>query len=124
MVRTGGFIMPEMPEATLATLAARHCVPLPPGTPPLGGEKLATLAAALPQWRIDGRELKREFRFPDFAAALAFVNRVGAVAESEQHHPDIALGWGRVAIATWTHSIGGLSENDFILAARIEALSR
>jgi 4a-hydroxytetrahydrobiopterin dehydratase len=102
----------------------RHCIPLSPGTPPLAGEALDTRAAALPDWRVDGRELKREFRFPDFATALAFVNRVGEVAEREGHHPDIALGWGRVAISTYTHSIGGLSENDFILAAKIDALPR
>ncbi len=107
-----------MPEP----LTHRHCAPLPPGTPPLAGEALAALTAALPHWRIEGRELKREFRFPDFASALAFVNRVGEVAEREQHHPDIALAWGRVVIGTYTHSIGGLSENDFILAATIDAL--
>ena len=107
-----------------AALTARNCAPLPPGTPPLSGAALAALATLLPQWRIEDRELKREFRFPDFKSALAFVNRVGEVAERERHHPDLALAWGRVAVSTHTHSIGGLSENDFILAAKIDALPR
>jgi 4a-hydroxytetrahydrobiopterin dehydratase len=102
-------------------LAKQHCVPLPRGTAPLQGKELESLAAQVPEWTIvEGHHLHRAFRFPDFASALAFVNRVGAVAEAEQHHPDITLGWGKVEISTHTHSIDGLSRNDFILAAKIE----
>ena len=66
--------------------------------------------------------IERVFKFPNFATALAFVNRVGAIAEAEGHHPDIELGWGRVAIKVYTHKIDGLTESDFILAAKIDAL--
>jgi 4a-hydroxytetrahydrobiopterin dehydratase len=83
--------------------------------------RLAELGSA---WKIDGQgHLERTFRFPDFAGALAFANEVGAIAERENHHPDLHVGWGRVRIEVFTHSIGGLSEKDFHLAAKIEALS-
>ena len=79
-------------------------------------------------WEVSGggrgARLRKTFRFPDFVSALAFVNRIGEVAEREQHHPDILLSWGRVSLEIWTHAIGGLSENDFILAAKIEELPR
>ncbi len=73
-------------------------------------------------WELGGDRLRKTFRFPDFAAGLAFVNRIAEVAEREQHHPDILLAWGRVSLEVWTHAIGGLSENDFILAAKIDRL--
>jgi 4a-hydroxytetrahydrobiopterin dehydratase len=75
-------------------------------------------------WELGGSgdRLRKTFRFPDFVTALAFVNRIAEVAEREQHHPDILLAWGRVSLEIWTHAIGGLSENDFILAAKIEEL--
>ncbi len=76
-------------------------------------------------WKVeDGKKLKREFKFKDFKEALAFVNKIGETAEEESHHPDIELGWGRVAVELSTHAIGGLSVNDFILAAKIDKLSR
>ena len=78
-------------------------------------------AEALPGWRLAGDRLSKEFRFPDFQQALAFVNRVGAVAEEMGHHPDIHLGWGRADVETWTHDAGGLTELDFTLAAKIDA---
>ena len=81
------------------------------------------LAAEVPSWKVVGEHhLERAFTFKDFASALAFVNRVGAIAEEENHHPDILLGWGKATVTTWTHSAGGLSENDFVLAAKIDAL--
>ncbi len=105
-------------------LARKSCAACLGGTPPLHGPELARLAAQLPAWTVvEEHHLHRAYRFPDFAAALRFVNQVGAIAEQEQHHPDLALGWGRVEITTYTHSIQGLSENDFILAAKIEALA-
>ena len=104
-------------------LAQKSCVPCHSGTPPLHGAELARYATQLPAWNVvEEHHLHRAYRFPDFAAALHFVNQVGAIAEREQHHPDIVLGWGRVEITTYTHSIQGLSQNDFILAAKIEAL--
>ncbi|MGN6591713.1 MAG: 4a-hydroxytetrahydrobiopterin dehydratase [Terriglobales bacterium] len=106
-------------------LAQRHSAPVPAGTPPLSRQELARLQGEVPDWKVrNGHDLHRSFQFPDFAQALAFVNRIGAVAEQEQHHPDIGLGWGRVDVTTFTHSVDGLTENDFILAARIDALGR
>ncbi|HEX7191905.1 MAG TPA: 4a-hydroxytetrahydrobiopterin dehydratase [Thermoanaerobaculia bacterium] len=94
------------------------------GVPPLRGEELQTLERDLGEgWHVVGaHHLEREFRFPDFAQALAFTNRVGALAEEEGHHPDIHLGWGHVRIEIWTHTINGLTRNDFILAAKINRL--
>ncbi len=75
------------------------------------------------EWEVvDGHHLKRRFKFKNFAEALVFVNRVGAIAEREGHHPDISFGWGYVEITLFTHAVKGLSENDFILAAKIDKL--
>jgi 4a-hydroxytetrahydrobiopterin dehydratase len=74
-------------------------------------------------WRVvDDHHLEREYRFPDFRTALEFVNRVGAIAESEGHHPDLELAWGRVGVKIFTHKIDGLTESDFVLAAKIDNL--
>jgi 4a-hydroxytetrahydrobiopterin dehydratase len=104
-------------------LAEKRCVPCKGGTPPLKGEALKGYAAQVPRWNVVGEHhLERVFKFPDFRAALAFVNRVGEIAEAEGHHPDIELGWGRAGVKTYTHKIDGLTESDFILAAKIDAL--
>jgi 4a-hydroxytetrahydrobiopterin dehydratase len=99
-------------------------VPCRKGTPPLPASERDRLLAELGGgWEVvDGHHLLKVYRFPDFAAALAFVNRVGAQAEAEGHHPDIELTWGRVAIKIWTHAIDGLSESDFVLAAKADAV--
>jgi len=74
-------------------------------------------------WTVEnGHHLQKSYDFPDFVSALAFVNRVGALAEQEGHHPDVHLTWGKVRIQIWTHKIDGLTESDFILAAKIEEL--
>lgn len=105
------------------SLAEKHCVPCKGGVPPLSGEALETLKAQVPDWQVaDGHHLTRSFTFPDFKTALAFVNRVGAVAEEEGHHPDLLLTWGKVDIKIWTHKIDGLTESDFILAAKADHL--
>ena len=105
------------------SLAEKHCVPCRGGVPPLSGEALETLKAQLPDWQVaDGHHLTRTFTFPDFRTALDFVNRAGAVAEEEGHHPDLWLSWGKVEVKTWTHKIDGLTESDFILAAKIGRL--
>lgn len=105
----------------MASLAEKHCVPCHGGTPRLEGEQLRKYSADVPDWKlIDQHHLLRSFTFQDFKTALEFVNRVGAVAEREGHHPDLRLTWGRVDVQTWTHAIGGLSDNDFILAAKID----
>jgi 4a-hydroxytetrahydrobiopterin dehydratase len=109
------------------TLADRTCVPCRGGVPPLKGDKLTETYAELAdpgQWKIvNEHHLVRTYKFPDFKSALAFVNRVGELAEEQGHHPDILLGWGKVEITTWTHAVDGLTESDFILAAKIDRLA-
>ncbi|HTZ73823.1 MAG TPA: 4a-hydroxytetrahydrobiopterin dehydratase [Candidatus Aquilonibacter sp.] len=107
----------------MSHLAAKNCVPCKGGVPPLAGKELETLAKEVPEWKvIDEHHISRVFTFPDFAKALAFVNKVGAVAEEQGHHPDILLSWGKAVVTTWTHKIDGLTESDFILAAKIDRL--
>jgi len=103
-------------------LAQKKCVPCEGGIPPLDEPTARSYLASLTGWSLaDGKRISKEFTFKDFARALAFVNRVGAIAEAEGHHPDILLhSWNRVRLEIMTHAIGGLSENDFILAAKIE----
>jgi 4a-hydroxytetrahydrobiopterin dehydratase len=108
------------------TLADRNCVPCRGGVPPLKGNKLTEIHQQLAEpahWNIvSEHHIVRNYKFPDFKSALAFVNRVGEVAEEQGHHPDILLGWGKVEITTWTHAVDGLTESDFILAAKIDRL--
>jgi len=98
-------------------LLDRHCRA---GAPRLSAEESAGLARQVPDWKMHDGRLEKTFPFPDFRTALEFVNRLGAVAEEEGHHPDIHLGWGRVGIQLSTHDAGGLTENDFILAAKAD----
>lgn len=105
-------------------LAQKTCIACEGGVAPLSREEAEVLRQQTPLWQLqdDARALTREFRFPDFARALALVNAVGVLAETEGHHPDIQLSWGRVCISLTTHAILGLSENDFILAAKIDTI--
>lgn len=105
-------------------LTAKTCVPCRGGIPPLTEEKAREYAAATPGWTLaeNGTRLFRRFEFLDFKAAMEFVNRVADLAEQEGHHPDIAIHWNKVELTLWTHKIGGLHENDFILAAKIDRL--
>ncbi len=104
-------------------LADKTCVPCRGGVPPLAGRDLKGLARQVPGWEVVGEHhLKREFRFRNFREALAFVNRVGALAEEQGHHPDVSFGWGRAEVVIFTHAIDGLTESDFILAAKIDRL--
>ena len=107
----------------VSELARRKCEPCSAETPRLEGKKLEEMIRKLGGgWNVkDGRELQKSYKFKDFVGALAFTNRVGAVAEQEGHHPEIALGWGHVDLRIWTHIIGGLSESDFVLAAKADA---
>ena len=105
-------------------LADRRCVPCRGGVPPLKGEEVRKLSEQLAgSWTVvEEHHLEKEYRFRDFAEALAFTNRVGAVAEEQGHHPDIHLAWGKVEIKVWTHKIEGLTESDFIFAAKADAV--
>jgi 4a-hydroxytetrahydrobiopterin dehydratase len=107
----------------VSDLASRNCVPCRGGVPPLAGKELESLARQVPEWHIvNGHHITRTFKFPDFRQALAFVNKVGELAEQQGHHPDIFLAWGKAEVTTWTHAIDGLTESDFILAAKIDRL--
>ena len=107
----------------MSDLANRECVPCRGGVPALKGEDLQKLQSELQSWSVvDEHHLNRVYKFPDFREALAFVNSVGELAEEQGHHPDICFGWGRVEISIWTHKIDGLTESDFILAAKIDQL--
>jgi 4a-hydroxytetrahydrobiopterin dehydratase len=107
----------------MTELARMHCVPCRGGVPPLSGPALEALQAQLPSWTVvNGHHLARTFTFSDFKDGLAFVNQVGAIAEAEDHHPDLCLSWGKVEATIYTHKIDGLTESDFVLAAKIDAI--
>jgi 4a-hydroxytetrahydrobiopterin dehydratase len=109
----------------MSDLAAKACVPCRGGAPPLKGKELASLQRQVDGWNvIEEHHITKTFTFPDFRGALTFVNRVGELAEKQGHHPDISLAWGKVGITTWTHKINGLTESDFILAAKIDQLHK
>ena len=105
-------------------LAGKACVPCRGGVPPLDDAGARSLAARTPGWTLaeGATRLVRRFEFRDFVEAMKFVNRVADVAEAEGHHPDIAIHWNKVDLTLWTHKIGGLHENDFILAAKVNRL--
>lgn len=104
-------------------LAERRCRRCRPGDPPLPPAQIERLAEQVPGWAVvGGVRLVKEVRFPDFRRALAWVNAVSEIAEREGHHPELEFTWGRARASLWTHAIGGLTENDFILAAMIERI--
>jgi 4a-hydroxytetrahydrobiopterin dehydratase len=106
-------------------LASKTCVPCRGGVPPLKGQELTVLQKQVGGWDvIQEHHITKTFAFPDFRQALNFVNKVGELAEQQGHHPDIYLTWGKVEIKTWTHKIDGLTESDFILAAKIDELGQ
>ncbi len=108
-------------------LTGERCTACRPGAPPVTEAQIRELGLQIPRWTIVEREglrrLERVFSFPDFAGALAFTNRVGALAEAEGHHPAILTEWGKVTVSWWTHAIGGLHRNDFVMAAKTDALA-
>jgi|ERR1700722_9327625 len=108
-------------------LADRNCVPCRGGVPSLKGKALAEIHQQLTdstQWKIvNEHHIVRAFKFPDFKSALAFVNRIGELAEQQGHHPDLLLAWGKVEATIWTHAVDGLTESDFILAAKIDQIA-
>ena len=110
------------------SLESKTCVPCRGGVPPLKGKDLKAIHNQLAdagEWKvINEHHLTRAFAFPDFKTALDFVNKVGALAEAQGHHPDIILKWGKVEVTMWTHKIDGLTESDFIMAAKIDKIPR
>jgi 4a-hydroxytetrahydrobiopterin dehydratase len=107
----------------MSELASEHCEACEKGTPPLSEEEAAQLGTSVSQWQREGNQrLQREFKFPNFRDAFGFVARVALVAESEGHHPDIELGWGRAQFELTTHAASGLTRNDFVMAAKIDRL--
>ena len=108
----------------MSELAAKQCVPCRGGVPPLTGTELQVLHAQLgADWQVvDDHHLEREYGFDDFRQALDFTVRVGEMAEKQDHHPDIYLAWGKVKLTIWTHKIDGLTESDFVFAAKADAL--
>lgn len=111
--------MPGMSE-----LAGRNCVPCRGGVSPMDSAEVDRYLGKVEGWsHAEHRRISRTFVFPDFAGALDFANRVGAIAEAEGHHPDLLVAWGRVGVTIWTHKVNGLTESDFILAAKIDQLT-
>ena len=105
-------------------LTLKVCTACEGGMPPLTRDEAAQLLVQIPLWKMseDGKTLLRTYTFKDFKEALAFANSIGEIAEREGHHPDLTVGWGKVGVSLTTHAIGGLSENDFIVASKVEAL--
>lgn len=104
-------------------LAEKECIPCKGGTPPLAGDELKKLEEQLGHgWHVvDEHHLEKEFKFANFREALAFTNKVGELAEKVNHHPDFYLAWGKVKLTLWTHKVNGLTESDFIFAAKVES---
>jgi 4a-hydroxytetrahydrobiopterin dehydratase len=110
-------------ELRTMSLARKECVPCKGGVPPLKGDELNQLSEQVEGWDvIEEHHLSKTYKFPNFVKALEFVNKVGSIAEQQGHHPNIFLTWGKARIETWTHKIDGLTESDFILAAKIDEI--
>ncbi len=103
-------------------MASRHCRPCEGGVAPLAGAAAKALLEALPGWALDGEKLLKTFAFRNHYEAVAFVNAVAWISHREDHHPELLVGYNKVGVTYWTHAIGGLSENDFICAAKVEKL--
>ena len=112
----------------MSNLPQLHCIRVQANDPPLTDREIATLKPEIPDWSLVDRDgmpsLERVFKFKDFSQALAFTNRIGALAEEEDHHPALLTEWGRVTVTLWTHRIKGLHRNDFIVAAKTDDLYR
>jgi len=106
-------------------LTQKHCVPCEGGTPPMTRDQAEPLVKQLDGWEIvEDKKLSKSYRFGNFVEAVDFVDKITPVAEAEGHHPDLYVRWGEVRVELWTHAVGGLSENDFIMAAKIDQVAR
>jgi 4a-hydroxytetrahydrobiopterin dehydratase len=111
----------QLEPITPESLARERCAELPSGTPPLTAEEARQLAGAVARdWNVDAAEIRREFTSKSFNAAFGLATRIALLAESQNHHPELQVAWGRLVVRLTTHSVGGLSRNDFIMAARID----
>ena len=109
---------------TQSSLAKKKCHPIKEGTPPLGKTVIDEMMRSLPGWTNDGgKAIRKTYAFKDFHKTMDFVNRVADIAHAQDHHPDMAVSYNKCAVTFSTHSVGGLSENDFISAAKVEAAS-
>jgi 4a-hydroxytetrahydrobiopterin dehydratase len=108
----------------MENLTEKKCVPCEGGVPPLNAEQLEKYRAQISiEWQVqDNRKIERLFKFENFDEAMIFVNKIADIARLDDHHPDIAIHWNKVTLTLWTHAIGGLSENDFIVASKIDLL--
>jgi len=111
--------------ASQCGLTNKKCVPCEGGLSPLATDEAKAMLNEVPGWELanDGKAIKRQFKFKNFKQSLAFVNKAGDIAEAEGHHPDITFGWGYAEFLLWTHAIGGLHENDFIMASKINEIN-
>ena len=108
----------------MSDLANRSCVPCRGGVPPMGHDEIQTLLKELDGWEaVRDHHLRKTYEFKNFRDSLEFVNQVGKLAEEQGHHPDICFGWGKAELTIWTHTIDGLTESDFVLAAKIDQLT-
>jgi 4a-hydroxytetrahydrobiopterin dehydratase len=110
--------------ARLEDLLARKSVEQPKGAKPLSAERVAEYLSLLPEWKLSGAEIRRTFDFKDYHGTIAFVNKVAAIANDENHHPDMEVGYNKCTVRYATHSVGGLSENDFISAAKVDQVAK
>lgn len=110
----------------MTDLTQKKCIPCEVGGLPLTFDEAQALLAQAPQWSLaaDGKRISKAFTFKDFAGAMQFAGKVGEIAEMEGHHPDLHISWGKVVVELWTHAVDGLSENDFILAAKIDRIDQ
>lgn len=104
------------------TLGEKHCIPCEGGIPGMTAAEIAKRLTEVPGWEAREEKLRRLFQFKDFVAAMKFVNRMAEIAEAEGHHPDFTVHYNQVEVTLWTHAIGGISENDFILATKINSI--
>ena len=112
----------------MSNLLSKKCIPCEGGTPPLTEVEISEYLKQVSGWNVmidhegEIKNIVKDFKFKDFAEAMAFANKIAALAEEEGHHPDLKVSWGKVGVELSTHAVGGLSENDFILAAKIDSL--
>lgn len=109
----------------MSELSKKKCIPCNGDVPSLTEEEVSKLLPELEEWKVfHGHHLEKEYSFPNFAEALTFVNKVGAIAEEEGHHPNIFFTWGEVKLSIWTHKVNGITEADFVLASKIDLISK